>query len=297
MKIRLMRPSDLDAVVALVVARQADPVHHIGYLDAEPQAVASQLATLEPDGIGGHLVAVEEADDGALLGFLGLDWDNEPPRVWWHGPVIADVNQWDVVADALYVAGLARLPATVTEQELFHDARSGLLAGFAARHGFTREPGSAVLERSLTDIPSVPVAEDVSIAPLAPTDRQAIATLHDTTFPGAHVPGHRLSAGERRRVLVARRGTTVIGYVAVERQLDDEGYIDFLAVTAAQRGAGIGAALVAAALGWCRERGCTGVHLTVREQNGTARALYDRLDFIETMIAIPWRTGTTMAGH
>ena len=45
---------------------------------------------------------------------------------------------------------------------------------------------------------------------------------------------------------------------------------------------------------WCREQPCTGVHLSVREDNGTARALYDRLGFTEVMIAVPWRIGTTM---
>jgi ribosomal protein S18 acetylase RimI-like enzyme len=293
-----MRPSDLDAVVALIVELQADPVHHIGYLDAEPGAVAEQLAALEPEGIGGHLVAVDERGDGGLdegdpVGFLGLEWDIEPPRVWLHGPMVTDIDRWDAIADALYAAGLARLPPTVTEQELFHDARSDRLAAFAARHGFTRASASAVLEHPLTGLPSIEMSDGVSIAPLAARDRAAVASLHDIAFPGAHLPGHRLGDGERQHVLVAHRGPLVVGYAVLERQFDGEGYLDFLAVTPDERRTGIGAALVVAAMRWCRAQGCASIHLTVREENHTARDLYDRLGFTEVMIAVPWRIGVT----
>jgi ribosomal protein S18 acetylase RimI-like enzyme len=293
LQIRSMRASDLDAVVALIVALQVDPVHHIGYLDAEPDAVAGQLAELQPQGIDGHLVAAD-GEDGELIGFLGLEWDTEPPRVWWHGPMVADVDRWDTVADALYAAGLVQLPPAVTEQELFHDARGDRLAAFAQRHGFQRQTASAVLERAVTRLPSVAAPADVVIEPLASSERSAVAALHDAAFAGAHLPGHRVDEGERRQVLVARRGAAVVGYVAVEHQLDGEGYLDFLAVVPGERGAGIGAALVAAGMAWCRAQGCTRVHLTVREENAGARALYDRLGFTEVMIAVPWRIGVTI---
>ncbi len=319
MHIRALREAELGAVAALVARLQTDPVAHIGYLDREPSAIAAQLTEIEPRGLTDVLVAVDEGPGGPdgpggtdgpegtgerIVGLLAAEWDTEPPRVWWHGPLVTDAERWDEIADALYASQLARLPDTVREQELFHDARSDRLARFAARHGFHREPASAVLSRPLDggdgdeggDAVGVPAPPDgIGIGPLEDRDRNAVARLHAACFPTAHLPGNRLDEGPRRAVLVARRDGEVVGYVAVERQHDGQGYLDFLAVVPEERGRGIGAALIVEAMAWCRTQGSVGVHLTVREENVTARALYERLGFTEEMLAVPWRLGVTMA--
>ena len=56
-------------------------------------------------------------------------------------------------------------------------------------------------------------------------------------------------------------------------------WLEDLFVREAARGAGLGAALVEAALERARARGCARVELDVNEQNRTALALYERLGF------------------
>ncbi len=48
------------------------------------------------------------------------------------------------------------------------------------------------------------------------------------------------------------------------------------------RGRGVGEALVAAVIGWARDRRATSVHLWVTETNAPARALYQRCGFALT---------------
>ena len=82
-----------------------------------------------------------------------------------------------------------------------------------------------------------------------------------------------------------------VGYVAVEVQPDGSGYVDYLGVAAQARGAGLGRVLVAGALRGLAARGVTRVHLTVRVDNATARALYASLGFVEERVAVPYRRG------
>ncbi|MEM7285141.1 MAG: GNAT family N-acetyltransferase [Actinomycetota bacterium] len=86
----------------------------------------------------------------------------------------------------------------------------------------------------------------------------------------------------------------VVGYVAYEMQADGSGYIDYLAVDETLRGRGLGRALVSTATADLVTSGATHAHLTVREANAAARALYASLDYEEERIAIPYRRGFTL---
>jgi ribosomal protein S18 acetylase RimI-like enzyme len=92
-------------------------------------------------------------------------------------------------------------------------------------------------------------------------------------------------------IMVAERGGDIVGYVyaAIEplswKDLRDEcGYIHDLLVTAAVRRAGVGEALLNAAIEWLRERGMPRVVLGTAAQNETARRLFERRGFRATMI-------------
>jgi ribosomal protein S18 acetylase RimI-like enzyme len=286
-----VRPVDADelpAVAALVARLQARPEHHIGYLDVEVAALEAQLADLEPLGVEGVLVAFE---GGGPVGMLGADWDTDPPRVWWHGPLVeARTDEaWQAVADALHTGASALLPPAVTEEELAIDERNARAASFARRHGFSRGAASAVLHRDLgVPLTDVEVA-GVTTRPFADADQEAVAAMHDTAFAGTHLPGHRIAEGDDRWVLVAHRDDEVAGYIALERQHDGQGYIDYLAVAKAERSRGIGASLVADACNVAADLGCRRVHLTVRAANVTARRLYERLGFTLERVLGPWR--------
>jgi GNAT superfamily N-acetyltransferase len=95
-----------------------------------------------------------------------------------------------------------------------------------------------------------------------------------------------LLAGDMSTILVAEIEHTIVGFVIanvfdtppfevlVPRRVV---FIDSMAVTAAQRGKGIGRALLEAASAWGRAKGATNLELTVWEFNRSALAFYERL--------------------
>jgi ribosomal protein S18 acetylase RimI-like enzyme len=316
LEVRTASPADLAAIATLVAEQQRDPTRHIGYLASTEDAIAAQLTELEPLGLDGTVIAV---DEGQLVGVLAAEWDDDPPRVWWHGPVVASGGDWQAVADALDDAGRRLLPASVTEEEHAPDARHEELAAFAARHGAVAGEGSVVLGRRLDGTSDEPAAdhagagpddgrdaidadhaaraalEGIVLRPFEERDRAAVAALHDALFPATHTPGHRIDEGADRLVWVAEHAGGLVGYVAAEPQEDGDGYVDFLGVTETVRGRGLGTALVGTACEQLRARGCPSVHLTVRTSNVAARRVYARCGFAEERELVPWRRGFTVA--
>jgi ribosomal protein S18 acetylase RimI-like enzyme len=294
-----VRPEELRAVAELIARRQLEPEHHIGEFGDDPDGLVEQLAGLEPAGLDGVLVARR---DGAVVAVLTVEWDDDPPRAWWGGPMVAEGVPFDPVADALYAAGRRLLPGSVTQEELAPDDRNVELARFAGRHGFVAEEASAVLsrtldERSTSDGTAAPSggSTDLEIGDLVAADRPAVAALHDQLFPWTHATGAKVADGGDRVVLVARHDGAVVGYVAAERQEDGTGYIDFLGVAPGSQGRGIGRQLVEASGSVLRERyGCPVVHLTVRASNHAARRLYAAAGFTEERLLEPWRRGFSL---
>lgn len=282
-------PADLAEVAAFLAAQQADPGRHIGYLNTDADAIAEQLAELEPLGTAGLVVA---RDAGRIVGALAAEWDTEPPRCWWHGPFVAVDVDVDEVAGLLLARGRELLPETVTQQELCGDDRHVWLPEFARRHGFAAEEASAVLGRDLGDDLPPRRATTVAVEDLDAAQRAAVATLHDELFRNTHTPGAKLVDGGTDRLLVVLEDGVPRGYVAVERQQDGEGYLDFLGVAPDARGRGFGSALVAAACHEMRDAlGCRTTHLTVRESNVAARRVYATNGFVEERVIVPFRRG------
>jgi ribosomal protein S18 acetylase RimI-like enzyme len=293
MEIRALEATELTTVASVVAAQQDDPTRHIGYLGTSATGIEEQLTELEPAGLGGAVVAVEGAE---VVGMLAAEWDDDPPRVWWHGPVVAAGHDWQATALKLDAAARRLLPATVVEEEYAPDSRHDELPTFAAALGFRAQEGSVVLSRTLpASIPDHHPA-DVLLRPFAARDRAAVAALHDRLFPATHTTGTRIDEGRDRSVLVATVGERLVGYVAAERQEGGEGYVDFLGVEADQRGRGLGRVLVATACARLHEQfGCVQVHLTVRASNAAARAVYAACGFTEERVLVPWRRGFSIA--
>ena len=86
----------------------------------------------------------------------------------------------------------------------------------------------------------------------------------------------------------------VAGYAAGEVHDDGEGFIDFVAVDPATRGAGIGRQLVFAITRRILERSTLGrVCPTVQDHRTPARTLYDRLGFGPDGTLIAYRSWTS----
>jgi ribosomal protein S18 acetylase RimI-like enzyme len=294
MQITILAPDRVAEAAALVAACQEHPDTHVSYLSATASAIQEELGGLEPDGLGGVLVAVDGHD--RIVGLLGVEHDADPPRAWWYGPCIAPDQDHSVVADALLAEARGRLPHHVTGQECAFDASSITLASFARRNGFIDEEGSAILWAALPLTVSRPAVADVEVGAPDPGMVAQAQDLHDRLFPGTHSTGqHALRDDPDRVVLVAHRAGLVVGYLVAERQADGYGYIDFVGVAAGQQGRGIGRVLVAAACQELADRyGCPRVDLSVRESNVAARHLYASLGFIEERVVIPWRQGFSL---
>ena len=276
-------PGDLPAMAEVAAGHQADPARHCLYLSAEAAAIAEEVAELDD---WAAFTAVAEAD-GELVGWLFGEPDPDMGRVWWWGP-FAPADGWADVADELYRVARALLGDGYTEEEAAADARSDLIAAWSGRHGLAADPGSVLLRRD-----PAPAAVDPRVRPMHPGDHEPVMALHDLAFPGTHTPPSMLVASTHPR-LVIEEGGRVVGYVAYEMQADGSGYIDYLAVEEELRGGGLGRALVSTATADLVDRGATHAHLTVREANASARALYASLGYDEERIAIPYRRGFTL---
>ncbi len=101
----------------------------------------------------------------------------------------------------------------------------------------------------------------VAIREITTADHDVVIGLHDALFPGTHTTGAALVAGhgETHRRLVVESGGTVVGYIAVERQPDGGGYIDFVGVAPSARRKGLGGELVRAGVAELRRLGATTV--------------------------------------
>jgi ribosomal protein S18 acetylase RimI-like enzyme len=274
----------------LAASLQRRPEHHVVYLGFDPDTIAAEMLEDVEDWTEASAVA-EEGD--RLVGWSMGSIDHDMGRVWWFGPFVDtdDPTAWRDVADRLDEVARRGLGPHVTEEEFAFDARHVTGAGWALDRGLRAEPGSAILV--LDHIIGPP---ELETRPVTADDRETVALLHDELFANTHTPGATLvrSTDAHRPRLVAERDGRIAGYVAVERQPDGSGYIDFLGIDPAFRRQGIGSELIRAGVAALAELGCERFHLTVREDNTGARALYAGLGFEEERIIRPFRRGFSL---
>lgn len=294
MDVRRAAENELGALTEIAAALQTRAERHIAFLGTDAASIAAEVVDDNADWAAMTSVAVEEE---VIVGWLMGSVDVDMGRVWWWGPFVDtdDPGDWALVADALYDHASTLLPRNVDQEELGPDGRHADLRAWAAGRGFDTDPGSAVLTLPSSCEPAKPAkpVANISIRAADPTDAPRLSVLHDELFAGSHTTGASLatSADDRRIRLVAEVDGTFAGYVAVELELDGSGYIDFLGTRTDMRRRGIAAGLIVAAIDELRLLGAGDVHLTVRETNHAARALYDRLGFVEERIIVPMRRG------
>lgn len=281
--------SDREALAAFAAALQGRPESYVCYAGSDAATIAKELA----DMAGWWHVSAVARRDRDLLGFWIGDTDPDMGRVWWWGPFLRS-DAWEAVADALYDSVCAHLPGGITEEEIAVDRRFTRAVAWAMSRGFREDPASAVLSLAPGCAPRE-VGASVLVRDLRDSDT-TVAALHDSLFPGTHATGsHLLRVRPEREIrLVAEEAGRVAGYVAAEVQPDGEGYLDFLGVAPDRRGRGIGRILIARAVERLRERGSGRIHLTVREANAPARALYAAVGFEEERVVVPLRKGFTI---
>ena len=291
--VELRHPTDTDlaALAGFAALLQARPEHHVPYLGIDPATIAEEVRADVDDWTEAAVVA--EHADGSVAGWLVGSIDHDMGRVWWFGPFVDtdEPGEWRAAADQLYDAAAGRLGEHVDEEEFAFDARHFVGPSWTVARGFAAEPGSAVVTLDQAIAPA-----ELATRPMTPDDVATVGRLHDELFVNTHTTGAALvdSTGPDRIRLVAERDDDLLGYIAVEKQPDGSGYIDFVGVGPASRRQGIGSQLVRAGVAAMADLGCTQFHLTVREANSAARSLYAGLGFEEERVLLPFRRGFTL---
>lgn len=286
------RPTEADraALARFTAPLQRRAEHHVAYLGTDPDSIAAEMLEDVDDWTEAAAIVTDPgATDAPILGWLMGSIDHDMGRVWWFGPFVDtdDLERWNATASLLDESARSRLGQHVVEEEYAFDARHVVGGAWAVARGFVADPGSAVLSLDhVIDPPSTPVR------PATATDADEVARLHDELFPGTHTRGSTLLSGDPARPrLVVELDGRIAGYVAVERQPDGSGYVDYLGVGPGFRRRGLGAELVRAGVAALVTLGCSRFHLTVREANDGARALYRGLGFAEERVIRPYRRG------
>lgn len=138
----------------------------------------------------------------------------------------------------------------------------------------------------------------VVVRPVEPAEHAAVADLTADVYLGEgfssadYEPQLRdvASRATEATVLVALRGGRLAGAVTVathggrwaEQAVFGDAVVRMLAVSPAERGAGIGEALVRSCLDLARSAGCTVVRLSSQQDMTAAHRLYDRIGFVRT---------------
>lgn len=282
---------ELPALAEFAASLQRCPETHVIFFGLEATGILAELAEATWRDVSAVVV-----DGDRVIGWMVGDVDPEMGRVWWLGPFVAAEadDEWESIATALLAAGRRQLSAGVDEEEIAVDARFDRCRAWATSEGFAEEEGSAVLRLDV-DLDLEPGS--ASVREITDVDHDVVARLHEQMFPGTHTTGRALVTDhdDTHRRLVIESDGEVVGYIAVERQADGSGYIDYLGVEPTARRNGLGAVLVRAGVAELRRLDATGIGLTVRVGNEGARGLYRSLGFDEERVAIPLRRGFSIA--
>jgi GNAT superfamily N-acetyltransferase len=179
-------------------------------------------------------------------------------------------------------AVLAAMPGAIADIELSATLENVRLDAMAQGRGFDRSEPNYVLTLALDGDRSEYGDDEV-------TDATAehvgwITPLHESEFPSTYASPHQLLEGNYELLVVPG------GYAAGRVTPDGEGYIDFVAVEEAARGAGLGPRLVRALVARLEQAGARKqVSLTVQEHREGARRMYAALGFQVEIVIIGYR--------
>lgn len=285
-----IEPAEIDATLDLIAGEQAHPDRGTTMLGEEREGIAAELGELEPDWTASVRTARE---DGRLVGAVVGDWDIELGRAWILGPwVVGGDEEWDRWARPLVDSVLDQLPDGVTDWELAADASHHRMARLGAELGLSPTEASHVYTVDAAAVETWP-APAVEVRPATRADLEAIRPWHDREFPASYATVEHLlpePADGKYQVVVAVDGAVLLGYAAGRVQADGEGYLDFIAVSDAARGRGVGKDLMAAICRPVIAASTTGkLHLTVQDHRTPARRMYESLGFTRSLSIVGYR--------
>jgi ribosomal protein S18 acetylase RimI-like enzyme len=286
----------LDQVVELIAAQQRQRERLIIYVGEEADGIRAELEALDPTWT--DTVRVVDGERGPAALSLS-EWDPQIARSWIFGPwVDGDDAAWDRWARPLVEAQLRLLPGAITSHELGGTVENDRLRRLADELGW---PASEINHAYVLDgaaAGELVARTDHGLRGIVADDLGLVAPLHELEFPNTYFSAaqlvERASKGEHVVLVATTDDGHFAGYAAGRVQPDGIGYIDFVAVEPAARGAGAGRRLVT---GLVRrllpDAPKQEVHLTVQAHRAPARALYADLGFREDIGFVAYRSSAS----
>ena len=151
-------------------------------------------------------------------------------------------------------------------------------------------------------------AGEVGIRPAEHSDVPSLVALENASFPTDRLDRRAFRHAVRSPTILALVGSSadgeILGYVLVQiRRGSALGWLTSVAVAPKAHGEGLGRKLVEAAEAAAQDAGRTRIRLEVREDNVSARKLYERLGYNRTALtpdyyedgAAAWRYDKVLA--
>jgi ribosomal protein S18 acetylase RimI-like enzyme len=186
-------------------------------------------------------------DGGRLNGVLNLFIDSEKRTADCAGPF---VGSGDFVSTAGQMIEFAKSKlAGPYKLNFFFDKRNAGCIALMEKLNAENEGNEFLLKILRTDF--IGEKKDNNIKELESAYYDAFARLHNSIFPGAYVSGKDIltSIGKDRRVLCVTHGDTFTGYGVIKKaEGSKRAVIEVLGVDKAERGKGLGKALLLAML-------------------------------------------------
>jgi ribosomal-protein-alanine N-acetyltransferase len=282
--LRSFRAEDAEAVVALSHQAFARPEEHVG------NPVWLSVAELERETADWRpaptetLIVAEEDDE--VVGFGGVEVAEGIAQADLFGPIVARHAQGQRLGARLLEESLARARARGASILVAaigtRNARGRVLL---ERSGFVpRSRPQAFYELRPAEHRPVPVPDSQpEVRRAAPGDLDAALALYRECFPDDRFPEAALQSGlEEGTVYLAEVGRRPVGLLTIDPA---DSWIYLVGVTAGERGRGVGAFLLSAALDdyWRDHPGQT-LGLSVRADNDPAVRLYRRQGFRPTIL-------------
>ncbi|HUN22547.1 MAG TPA: GNAT family N-acetyltransferase [Anaerolineales bacterium] len=211
-------PEHLPAVSQFIAELNRSPIHHIGYFGVSPAEIASQIEEFDPIPEDGCVLAMEK---GKVVGFLGLDVDEEIKRGWFYGPFV-QAPRWQAVAEQLVRRLIRNLPDAIRTLELFADVRNRNIAQLAERLGFEVRRTETIWRLAHAQTATTPAL------PLPPALFPRFADLHSLLYPKSTLPASEIlqavqspDFSQNNALLAYWQDTLLQGFILLERELSE----------------------------------------------------------------------------
>ncbi|MDK2125221.1 GNAT family N-acetyltransferase [Parachitinimonas caeni] len=273
--------ADHDALLELIARCQRNDAQHCLHFDRTAEGIASDLIKDDMDLVEGWWLAEQ---DGRLTAAFGLSPDEDEAYV--YGPWSDQFNAESahdrelrraLIATAMHEHGYSKITA-------FVDQRAPAIIEDLQAAGLPFYNYTQVMRCEQPALQRVEPPTGVVISPFEATQRLGVTQIHDAEFAHTWLDAEGLieRAAKEGSLLVATNSSgEVLGYAQICRIPEQAEFdLNYLAVSAGNRGHGLGAALLDAALQWAwQQADCEAVNLTVTSVNQQALRLYESRGF------------------